>query len=50
MGRVTSKDETPSRYAHAEIRTRVIVICDPTGYQLDHEGAIELARILLLDT
>ena len=33
------KDETPFRYAHAEIRTRVVVICGPTRYQLDHGGA-----------
>ena len=32
-------NETPFRYAHAEIRTRVLVICGPTRYQLDHEGA-----------
>jgi len=34
------KDETPFSYVHAEIRTQVIVICDPTPYQLDHGGAI----------
>ena len=33
------KEETPIRYAHAEIRTHVVVICDPTRYQLDHGGA-----------
>ena len=33
-----AKDETPVRYAHAEIRTRVVVICGPTRYQLDHGG------------
>jgi len=33
------KDETPFRYAHAEIRTQVVVICDVTRYQLDHGGA-----------
>ena len=49
MGRTTSKgneakvkDETPFRYAHAEIQTRVVVICDPTRYQLDHGGALSL--------
>jgi len=26
------KDETTFRYAHAEIRTRVVVICGPTRY------------------
>jgi len=30
------KDETPSRYAHAEIRTRVVLIYDPMRYQLKH--------------
>jgi len=33
------KDETPFRYADAEIRTQVAVICGPTHYQLDHRGA-----------
>jgi len=33
------RDETPSRYAHAEIRTQVVVICDQTRYQLDQGGA-----------
>jgi len=28
--RTEVKDETPVRYAHAEIRTRVVAICDPT--------------------
>jgi len=45
MGRATSKgnevkDEIPFRYAHAEIQTRVVVICDPTRYQLDHAGPV----------
>jgi len=44
MEQVTSKgnevkDETTVRYAHAEIRTQVVVICGPTRYQLDHGGA-----------
>ena len=30
------EDETTFRYAHAEIRTQVVVICGPTRYQLDH--------------
>jgi len=39
MGRATSKDnevkvETPFRYAHDEIRTQVVVICD-----VGHESA-----------
>jgi len=25
-------------YAHAEIRTQVVVICGPTPYKIDHEG------------
>ena len=33
------KDETPFRYAHAEIRTQMIGICGPTRYQLGHGGA-----------
>jgi len=32
------KDETPFRYAHAEFRTRVVMICGPTRYQLDDGG------------
>ena len=28
----TLKDEIPFRNAHAEIRTQVVVICDPTRY------------------
>jgi len=27
------------KYAHAENRTQVVVICDPTRYQLDHGDA-----------
>jgi len=34
-----AKDETTLRYAHGEIRTRAVVICDPTRYQLDQGGA-----------
>ena len=30
------KDETPFRLGHAKIRTQVVVIYDPTRYQLDH--------------
>ena len=33
------KDETPFRYAYIEIRRRVVVICGPMCYQLDHGGA-----------
>jgi len=36
------KDETPFKYAHTEIRTRVVVICGPTRYQLDHWGAVNI--------
>jgi len=35
------KDETPFTYAHAEIRTRMVVICGPTRYQLYLVGALE---------
>ena len=35
---VEVKDETPFRYANVEVRTQVVVICDPTRYQLDHGG------------
>ena len=31
------KDETPFRYAQAEIWIQVVVICAPTRYRLDHE-------------
>ena len=34
------KYETPFRYAHTEIRTQVVAICDPTCYQLDHRDAL----------
>ena len=30
----------PFRYAHAEIRTQVVVICGPTRFQLDHGSAL----------
>ena len=33
------KEETPFRYAQAEIRIQMVVICGPTRYQLDHGGA-----------
>ena len=32
--------ETPFRYAHAEIRTEEVVICDPPRYQLYHGGSL----------
>ena len=35
------KDETALRYAQAEIQTQVVVMCDPTHYQLYHGGAPE---------
>ena len=38
MKRSEVKDETPFGYAHAEIRTQVLVICGPMRYQLDHGG------------
>jgi len=34
------KDETSFRYAHTEIWTQVVVICDPTHYQLDQGGTL----------
>ena len=34
------RDETPFRYAHAEVLTQMVVICDPTRYQLDNGGAM----------
>ena len=37
------KDERPFIYAHTEIRTQAVVICDPTRYQLDHGGATGIA-------
>ena len=46
MGRVTSKAneakskmKDPPDMPHAEVRTRMVVICGPTPYQLDHGGA-----------
>ena len=34
------KDETPFRFAHAEVRIQLVVICDLTRYQLDHGGGL----------
>ena len=39
MMMIEVKDETPFRYAHAEIQTRVVVICGPTCDHLKHGGA-----------
>jgi len=46
MGRVTYKGNAlkpkmkhPVRYAHTEIRTLVVVICDPIRYQIEHGAA-----------
>jgi len=36
---MVGKDETPLGYAHAEIRTQLVVICGATRYQLDQGGA-----------
>ena len=36
---IMTKMYTAFSYAHTEIRTQVVVICDPTRYQLDHGGA-----------
>ena len=38
------KDETPFRYAHAEIQIQVIVICDSTRYQLDQGGTFIIQK------
>ena len=32
------------RYAHAEIRTQMVVMCGTTRYQLDHGGALYNTR------
>ena len=44
MQRREIEDETPFRHAYAEIRTRVVVICDRPRYQLDHGGALILGH------
>ena len=31
-------DETPFKYAHGEIRTQLVVICDLKRCRLDHES------------
>jgi len=33
-----AKSKMKISYAHAEIWTQVVMICDPMSYQLDHEG------------
>ena len=33
------------RYAHAEIRTQVVVICDPMHYQVNHGGTSGLQDV-----
>ena len=43
MGQVTykgndAKSKTKISYAYTEIQTQVVVICNPTYYQLDHRG------------
>ena len=43
------KEETPFRYADAEIRTEVVVICGPTRYQLDHGGVYSLFSVYIKD-
>jgi len=45
MSTKNNKDETPFRYAHAEIRNQVVVICGPTRCQLDNGGALDFDRI-----
>ena len=37
-------------YGHAEIQTRVVVICGPTCYQLDHRGALSDQDEILKET
>ena len=44
------KDEAPSIYAHAEIRTRVVVICDPTRYHYTTPTSVQVQLLLLLLT
>ena len=34
---------TPFRYAHTEMQTQVVVICDPRHYQLDHIGTLSIS-------
>jgi len=51
MGWVTSKgnevkDETSFRYAHDEVLTQVVVICDPTHYQLDHRDTFRFEKLV----
>jgi len=38
----------PLRYANAEIRTQMVVICYSTRYQLDHGGSHRLAQIYII--
>ena len=35
---IEAKSKMKISYAHAKIQTRVVVICGPTRYQLDHGG------------
>ena len=42
------KDETSFRYAHAEIRTRVVVICGPTRYRQTTEAPSHRLEVTLL--
>jgi len=44
------KDETPFRYAHTDIRTQMVVICDLTRYQLDHGAALLSVERYLFNT
>ena len=44
----SQRDETPFRYAYAEIRTRVVVIYDPTRDQLNHGGGVTNGKIRLI--
>jgi len=40
------KDETPFKYAHTKIQNQVVVICDPTRYQVDHGGNTTVYLVL----
>ena len=46
MDRATSEgNEAAFRYAHVGIRTRVVVICGSTSYQLDHTQDLISIRV-----
>jgi len=45
-----TKNETPFKYAHAEIRIQVVVIGGPMPYQLDHRGVHPFDRTGVINT